>query len=118
MNDEKERAKRYSTISPEMADIGAQSPTNEHIDRLAGILLTYNFYEKELGSFFTEKSDELAVDLAVIRRICSRNVGHVCSDLRRYGRGRRTDLLVLCGVYESDGESPRNICRRGLMKFM
>ncbi|KAJ7905406.1 rab-GTPase-TBC domain-containing protein [Mycena olivaceomarginata] len=49
MNDEKERAKRYSTISPEMADIGAQSPTNEHIDRLAGILLTYNFYEKELG---------------------------------------------------------------------
>ncbi|KAJ6596808.1 rab-GTPase-TBC domain-containing protein [Mycena vulgaris] len=31
------------------ADIGSQSPTNEHIDRLAGILLTYNFYEKELG---------------------------------------------------------------------
>ncbi|KAJ7098005.1 rab-GTPase-TBC domain-containing protein [Mycena belliarum] len=49
MNDEKERSKRYSTISPEMADIGAQSPTNEHIDRLAGVLLTYNFYEKELG---------------------------------------------------------------------
>ncbi|KAJ7452509.1 rab-GTPase-TBC domain-containing protein [Mycena galericulata] len=49
MDDEKERSKRYSTISPEMADIGAQSPTNEHIDRLAGILLTYNFYEKELG---------------------------------------------------------------------
>ncbi|KAJ7774736.1 rab-GTPase-TBC domain-containing protein [Mycena metata] len=48
-NDEKQRSKRYSTISPEMADIGAQSPTNEHIDRLAGILLTYNFYEKELG---------------------------------------------------------------------
>jgi hypothetical protein len=57
MNDEKERAKRYSTISPEMADIGAQSPTNEHIDRLAGILLTYNFYEKELGPFFTEKAN-------------------------------------------------------------
>lgn len=50
MDDEKERAKRYSTISPEMADIGAQSPTNEHIDRMAGILLTYNFYEKELGA--------------------------------------------------------------------
>ena len=32
-----------------MSDIGAQSPSNEHIDRLAGILLTYNFYEKELG---------------------------------------------------------------------
>ncbi|KAF7295006.1 hypothetical protein MIND_01038700 [Mycena indigotica] len=47
--DEKERAKRYSVISPGLSDIGAQSPTNEHIDRLAGILLTYNFYEKELG---------------------------------------------------------------------
>ena len=32
-----------------MSDIGAQSPSNEHIDRLAGILLTYNFHEKELG---------------------------------------------------------------------
>ncbi|KAF9005594.1 RabGAP/TBC [Cyathus striatus] len=41
--------RRYSTISPNMNDIGAQSPSNEHIDRLAGILLTYNFYEKELG---------------------------------------------------------------------
>lgn len=36
-----------------MSDIGAQSPTNEHIDRLAGILLTYNFYEKELGMSLT-----------------------------------------------------------------
>lgn len=63
MNDEKERAKRYSTISPEMADIGAQSPTNEHIDRLAGILLTYNFYEKELGSLAFTPRNELYADL-------------------------------------------------------
>jgi hypothetical protein len=41
--------RRYTTISPQMSDIGAQSPSNEHIDRLAGILLTYNFYNKELG---------------------------------------------------------------------
>lgn len=34
-----------------MSDIGAQSPSNEHIERLAGILLTYNFYEKDLGMF-------------------------------------------------------------------
>ncbi|CCM02409.1 uncharacterized protein FIBRA_04507 [Fibroporia radiculosa] len=40
---------RYSTISPQMYDIGAQAPTNEHIERLAGILLTYNLFEKELG---------------------------------------------------------------------
>ncbi|KAI0647102.1 RabGAP/TBC [Trametes meyenii] len=40
---------RYSTISPQLGDIGAQAPTNEHIERLASILLTYNFYETELG---------------------------------------------------------------------
>jgi len=44
-------AKRYSTMSPNFTDIGAQSPSNEHIERLAAILLTYNFYEKELGMY-------------------------------------------------------------------
>ncbi|OBZ75069.1 GTPase-activating protein gyp7 [Grifola frondosa] len=48
-NDEKGMHMRYSTISPQLSDIGAQAPTNEHIERLASILLTYNFYEKELG---------------------------------------------------------------------
>jgi hypothetical protein len=33
---------------PEEED-GAQSRSNEHVDRIAQILLTYNFYEKELG---------------------------------------------------------------------
>ncbi|KZT67787.1 RabGAP/TBC [Daedalea quercina L-15889] len=47
--DEKGIHMRYSTISPQMCDIGAQAPTNEHIERLGAILLTYNFYEKELG---------------------------------------------------------------------
>ena len=41
--------RRFTTISPQISDIGSQSPSNEHIDRLAGILLTYNFYDKELG---------------------------------------------------------------------
>lgn len=50
-NDEKGMHMRYSTISPQLSDIGAQAPTNEHIERLGGILLTYNFYEKELGQF-------------------------------------------------------------------
>ncbi|KAF8894519.1 rab-GTPase-TBC domain-containing protein [Infundibulicybe gibba] len=46
---EKQPHQRYSTISPNIHDIGAQSPSNEHIDRMATILLTFNFYEKELG---------------------------------------------------------------------
>lgn len=41
---------RYSMISPGLSDIGAQAPTNEHIERLATVLLTYNFYETELGA--------------------------------------------------------------------
>jgi TBC1 domain family member 15 len=42
-------ARRYSVMSPNEDDIGAQSPSNEHIERLAAILLTYNFLEKDLG---------------------------------------------------------------------
>lgn len=41
----------HSIISPNLDDFGAQSPTNEHIERLGVILLTYNFYEKDLGVF-------------------------------------------------------------------
>jgi hypothetical protein len=52
LDDEKERQRRYSTISPNISDIGAQAPSNDHIERLAGILLTYNFYEKDLGAHF------------------------------------------------------------------
>lgn len=40
---------RVSTFSPGLSDAGAQAPSNDHIERLAGILLTYNFYEKQLG---------------------------------------------------------------------
>ena len=40
---------RYSTISPGLSDIGAQAPSNEHIERLGSILLTYNFYDADLG---------------------------------------------------------------------
>lgn len=42
--------KQHLTISPTLIEVGAQSPSNEHIDRLGSILLTYNFYEKELGA--------------------------------------------------------------------
>ncbi|KAF5330796.1 hypothetical protein D9619_005538 [Psilocybe cf. subviscida] len=49
LDEEKNAARNYSVISPSMNDIGAQSPSNEHVDRMASILLTYNFYEKELG---------------------------------------------------------------------
>lgn len=42
---------RYSTISPQLGDIGAQAPSNEHIERLGTILLTYGFHEKHLGLF-------------------------------------------------------------------
>ncbi|KAI0341550.1 RabGAP/TBC [Trametopsis cervina] len=47
--DEKGMHMRYSTISPGLSDIGAQAPSNEHIERLGAILLTYNVYDKDLG---------------------------------------------------------------------
>lgn len=49
MENEKSMHMRYSTISPQIGDIGAQAPSNEHIERLGAILLTYGIYEKSLG---------------------------------------------------------------------
>ncbi|KAG2092308.1 uncharacterized protein F5147DRAFT_822544 [Suillus discolor] len=56
--------RRYTTISPQMSDIGAQSPSNEHIGRLAGILPTYNFYNKELG--YVQGMSDLCAPLYVV----------------------------------------------------
>ncbi|TFK42640.1 rab-GTPase-TBC domain-containing protein [Crucibulum laeve] len=64
LDDEKDLHRRYSTISPNMSDIGAQSPSNEHIDRLASILLTYNFYEKELG--YVQGMSDLCAPIYVV----------------------------------------------------
>ncbi|KAI0046690.1 RabGAP/TBC [Auriscalpium vulgare] len=61
---EKERHRRYSTISPSANEIGAQSPSNEHIDRLASILLTYNFYEKNLG--YVQGMSDLCAPIYVV----------------------------------------------------
>jgi TBC1 domain family member 15 len=55
---------RYSSISPQLNEIGAQSPSNDHIDRLAGILLTYNFFEKELG--YVQGMSDLCAPLYVV----------------------------------------------------
>ncbi|KAK2466968.1 hypothetical protein APHAL10511_001226 [Amanita phalloides] len=61
---DKDALKRYTTISPNVADIGAQSPSNEHIDQLATILLTYNFYEKELG--YVQGMSDLCAPIYVV----------------------------------------------------
>ena len=53
LDPEKQQRQHYSTISPTPIEVGAQSPSNEHIDRLGSILLTYNFYEKDLGAPFS-----------------------------------------------------------------
>ncbi|KAE9406343.1 RabGAP/TBC [Gymnopus androsaceus JB14] len=64
MDDEKARLQRYSTISPNLVDIGSQAPSNEHIDRLAGILLTYNFYERDLG--YVQGMSDLCAPIYVV----------------------------------------------------
>lgn len=96
--------KHYSIISPNMSDIGAQSPSNEHVDRMAGILLTYNFYEKELGM-----SPLLAGYCLVSKwflgcgfdrfescRLCPGHVRLVCTFVYCHGRQRGAGILVLC----------------------
>ncbi|KAF8959030.1 RabGAP/TBC [Flammula alnicola] len=66
LDDEKTLQKHYSIISPNMSDIGAQSPSNEHVDRMAAILLTYNFYEKELGMSYCGGMSDLCAPLYVV----------------------------------------------------
>ena len=39
------------SFSPSTGDYGAQPPSNEHIETLAGILLTYDLHEKDLGAW-------------------------------------------------------------------
>lgn len=45
-----------------MDDIGAQAPSNEHVERLSTILLTYNFFEKELGEPFARGGSQRKVE--------------------------------------------------------
>lgn len=71
--------RQYSVISPNMNDVGSQSPSNEHVDCLAGILLTYNFYEQELGMFVFRIFCNRPYS---VFRLCSRNVGSLCTYLR------------------------------------
>jgi hypothetical protein len=75
LDPEKQQHQLYSTISPTPDEAEAQSPSNEHIDRLASILLTYNFYEKELGMSFLSFLGTVSV-LTACRRVCA---GHVRS---------------------------------------
>ena len=49
--EDKTASARYAIISPQNGEIGAQSPSNEHTEQLAAILLTYGFYERELGMY-------------------------------------------------------------------
>ncbi|GJE86905.1 TBC domain-containing protein [Phanerochaete sordida] len=62
--DEKGMHMRYSTISPGLSDIGAQAPSNEHIERMGGILLTYNFYDTDLG--YVQGMSDLCAPIYVV----------------------------------------------------
>ncbi|KAF5391468.1 hypothetical protein D9757_002033 [Collybiopsis confluens] len=64
MNGDKKQFTRFSSFSPSAGDIGSQSPSNEHIDRLAGILLTYNLYEQELG--YVQGMSDLCAPIYVV----------------------------------------------------
>ena len=68
LNSEKQQHQHTSRISPTPVEIGAQSPSNEHIDRLASILLTYSFYEKDLGAL-SLRIDSLRRESALTCRV-------------------------------------------------
>ena len=101
-------------VDPEEED-GAQSRSNKHVDRIAEILLTYNFYEKELGMWrgtrlFTchllgipGPSYAPFSDISY-SRLCSRDVGSLRPFVRCMQYRRGVDVLVLRIRHEPDGE--------------
>ncbi|GJJ12139.1 hypothetical protein Clacol_006380 [Clathrus columnatus] len=56
--------RKHTSISPNVEDFGAQSPSNEHVERLASILLTYNFFEKDLG--YVQGMSDLCAPIYVV----------------------------------------------------
>ncbi|KIY69995.1 RabGAP/TBC [Cylindrobasidium torrendii FP15055 ss-10] len=62
--DGEDSEKQRFSISPNLCDAGAQAPSNEHIDRLSVILLSYNFYEKELG--YVQGMSDLCAPIYVV----------------------------------------------------
>ena len=102
---EKQQFQRYSTISPTPVEVGAQSPSNEHIDRLGSILLTYNFYEKDLGAP-SLPLDVLRRESALtcrLRRVRAGYVGPLRALVCCLWFRRASDILVLRGSDESNG---------------
>ncbi|KZV64344.1 GTPase-activating protein gyp7 [Peniophora sp. CONT] len=61
---EKREHRRLASIAPSTNEIGAQSPSNEHIDRLGSVLLTYNFFEKNLG--YVQGMSDLCAPIYVV----------------------------------------------------
>jgi len=77
----------HSTISPDLDDFGAQSPTNEHIERLGAILLTYNFYERDLGMCLESHFSFMIVKHLLLVRLRAGYVGPLRTNLCCYGCG-------------------------------
>jgi hypothetical protein len=53
-----------SAIAVAKEEIGSQAASNQHVDMLATILLTYNFYEKELG--YVQGMSDLCAPIYVV----------------------------------------------------
>lgn len=65
-----EKRDMASSFSPNIQDIGAQPPSNEHVDTLAGILLTYNLYEKQLGTSDLPHYVRILISWQATSRVC------------------------------------------------
>lgn len=57
--------KKPFTFSPSNDETGAQALPNEHVETLCEILLTYGFYEKDLGESSYSQSGESLFQLPV-----------------------------------------------------
>jgi hypothetical protein len=94
---------REYTFSPSTDEIGAQAPANEHTEKLCEILLTYGFYEKDLGkSAIDMKGSWTVIRSASLQRedaqLADSQVSpsvHSCSVIPKPSRRTRSGLVCL-----------------------
>ena len=88
--------RRTFTFSPATDEIGSQALPNEHTEKLCEILLTYGFYDKDLGEFLL---------------VCDRTSGSsICPAVPQQKEVSLANLTVSSPSLPTRRSGPRLVC--------
>jgi hypothetical protein len=89
--------RRAFTFSPSTDEIGSQALPNEHTEKLCEILLTYGFYDKDLGKL-------------PILCLCRTSGGSTCPAAPQQAKVALTDFTVCSPSSATRRSGPRLVC--------